>query len=189
MFLEMYFSSAFIDINVHFRTHLIKDIKLIGLVFLHQMYAYERFNGILKLFVRNQAYPEGSMIQRYCIEEAMEWILNYADPSNQISVPKSGYEGRLTRKGIIRKKAITPDSNLFRCTHFHVLQQMPIVFEYLNEHNEMLFRDNPECNESWLINKHMRKFTDQLRDQISQSSDTQTSEYLKKLLVALYSPL
>jgi hypothetical protein len=66
---------------------------------------------------------------------------------------------------------------------------MPIVFEYLDEHNEMLLRDNPECNESWLINEHMRKFTDQLRDRISQSSNTQISEYLKKLLVVLYSPL
>jgi hypothetical protein len=82
MFLEMYFSSAFIDISVYFRTHLINDIKLIGLVFLHQIYAYERFNDILKSLVRNRAYPEGSMIQRYCIEEAVEWVLNYADPSN-----------------------------------------------------------------------------------------------------------
>jgi hypothetical protein len=32
-------------------------------VFLQQMYAYERFNGILKTFIRNQAYPKGSMVQ------------------------------------------------------------------------------------------------------------------------------
>jgi hypothetical protein len=36
-------------------THLIKEIKLLGHVFLHQMYAYERFNGTLKSFVRNRA--------------------------------------------------------------------------------------------------------------------------------------
>jgi hypothetical protein len=45
----------------------------------------------------------------------------------------------------------------------------------------VLLRDNPGRNESWLANKHMRKFTGRLRDRISQSSDTQTSEYLKKL--------
>jgi hypothetical protein len=61
-FLEMYFSPAFFDVYVHFTTHLIKEIKLFGLVFLHQMYAYERFNGVLKSFVRNQTYPEGSMV-------------------------------------------------------------------------------------------------------------------------------
>jgi hypothetical protein len=28
----------------------------------------------------------------------------------------------------------------------------------LNEHKEMLRRDNPGHNESWLANEHMRKF-------------------------------
>jgi hypothetical protein len=93
----MYFSPVFFDINVHFTTHLIKEIKLLGQVFLHQMYAYERFNGILKSFIRNRTYPEGSMVQGYCIEEAMEWAINYTDPSNPIDVPKSRQEGRITR--------------------------------------------------------------------------------------------
>jgi hypothetical protein len=52
-FLEMYFPPAFFDVSVHFTSHLIKEIKLLGHVFLHQMYAYERFNGILKSFIRN----------------------------------------------------------------------------------------------------------------------------------------
>jgi hypothetical protein len=52
-FLEIYFSSAFFDTSVHFTTHLIKEIKLLGPVFLLQMYAYERFNAILKSFIRN----------------------------------------------------------------------------------------------------------------------------------------
>jgi hypothetical protein len=92
----MYFPPALFDISVHFTTHLIKEIKLLGLVFLHQMYAYERFNGILKSFVRNRAYPEGSMVQGYYTEEDVEWALNYANPSNLIGVPKSHHEGRLT---------------------------------------------------------------------------------------------
>jgi hypothetical protein len=52
-FLEMYFPHAFFDISVHFTTHLIKEIKLPGIEFVHQMYAYGRFNGILKSFIRN----------------------------------------------------------------------------------------------------------------------------------------
>jgi hypothetical protein len=62
-----------------------------------------------------------------------------------------------------------------------MLQQMSIVSEYFNEHKEVLLRDNPSRNESWLANEHMRKFIGWLQDQISHSSDTQTSEYLKKL--------
>jgi hypothetical protein len=48
--------------------------------------------------------------------------LNYAEPSTPIGVLKSRYEGRLIGKGIIGKKAIIPDPDLFRCAHFHVLQ-------------------------------------------------------------------
>jgi hypothetical protein len=58
---------------------------------------------------------------------------------------------------------------------------MSIVSEYLDEHKEVLLRDNPGRNESWLANEQMRKFIGWLLDQISQSSDTQTSEYQKKL--------
>jgi hypothetical protein len=131
-FLELYFPPAFFDISVHFTTHLIKEIKLLGHVFLHQMYAYERFNDILKSFIRNRAYPEGSKVQGYCTEEAVEWTLNYANPSNPIDVPKSHHEGRLIGKGIIEKKAITPYSHLFYYAHFHMLQQMSIVSEYFD---------------------------------------------------------
>jgi hypothetical protein len=121
------------------------------------------------------------MVQGYYTEKAIEWDLNYADSSNLISVPKSRHEGRVTEKGTIGKKAVTPYSNLFHCTYFHVLQQMFIVSEYLDEHKEVLLRDNPERNESWLASEHVRKFIGWFRDWISQSSDTQTSEYLKKL--------
>jgi hypothetical protein len=58
---------------------------------------------------------------------------------------------------------------------------MSIVSEYFDKHKEVLLRDNPDCNESWLVNEHMRKFIGWLRDRISHSSDTQTSEYQKKL--------
>jgi hypothetical protein len=92
-FLEIYFPPAFFDISVHFTTYLIIEVKLLGHVFVHQMYVYERFNDILKSFVRNQAYPEGSMVQGYCTDEAMEWALNYADSSNPTGVPRSHHEG------------------------------------------------------------------------------------------------
>jgi hypothetical protein len=62
------------------------------------------------------------MVQGYYAVEAVEWALNYAKLSNPIGVPKSRHEGRLTGKEIIGKKAITPDPQLFRCAHFHVLQ-------------------------------------------------------------------
>jgi hypothetical protein len=93
-FLESYFPPDFFDISVYFTTHLIKEIKLLGPMFLHQMYTYERLNGILKSFVRNRAYPESSTIQGYYTEEVVEWVLNYGDLSNPIGVPLGSYNIR-----------------------------------------------------------------------------------------------
>jgi hypothetical protein len=121
-FLAMYFPSAFFDISVHFTTHIIKEIKLLDPLLLHQMYAYKRFNSILKSFIRNLAYPKGSMVQGYCTKKAVEWALNYDDPSNPTGIPKSRYEGRLIGKGTMGKKAITPYPHFFCCAHFYVLQ-------------------------------------------------------------------
>jgi hypothetical protein len=52
-FLEMHFSSSFFNISVHFTTHPIKEIKLLGPFFLNPIYEYERLNSILKSFIRN----------------------------------------------------------------------------------------------------------------------------------------
>jgi hypothetical protein len=100
-------------------------------------------------------YPKGSMIQGYCTEEAIEWAPNYADKSNPIGISMSRHVGRLTGKGTIQKKPITPDPNLFHCAHFHMLQQMSIMSEYLGKHKKVLLRDNHGCNESLLANEHI----------------------------------
>jgi hypothetical protein len=50
-----------------------------------------------------------------------------------------------------------------------------IVSEYLDEHKEVLLRDNVGRNKSLLVNEHMRKFIGWLWYQISQSD---TKSYL-----------
>jgi hypothetical protein len=110
----------------------------------------------MKSFMRNQTYPNGSIVQGYYTEEAVEWALNYSNPNNPIGFLKSRHEGRFTGKETIGNKVITIDPNLFHHTHFHVLQQMSIVFKYLDKQKKLL-RDNLGRNESWLANERMRK--------------------------------
>jgi hypothetical protein len=55
-------------------------------------------------FVRNRAYPKGSMVQGYCTEKAIEWMLNYVDSTNPIGVPKSHHgEGSLAKAALGRR--------------------------------------------------------------------------------------
>jgi hypothetical protein len=51
----------------HLLVHLIKEINILGLVFLHNMFPFERFMGVLKKYVHNRAWLEGSIAKGYRI--------------------------------------------------------------------------------------------------------------------------
>jgi hypothetical protein len=61
--LEMCFPPSYFDIMPHLMMHMVDQIKILGLVYLHHMLTYERFMSTLNRYVDNRAYPEGSMIE------------------------------------------------------------------------------------------------------------------------------
>src|SRR6266542_6389560 len=67
--LEMVFLLSLFDMMIHLLGHIVDEIKILGPVFLHQMYSFERYMAILKRYVQNHANPEGCMIQSYHMEE------------------------------------------------------------------------------------------------------------------------
>ena len=50
---ELIFPPSFFHIMTHLLVHLVKEIDILGLVFLHNMFPFERFMGVLKKCVRN----------------------------------------------------------------------------------------------------------------------------------------
>ena len=74
-YLEMCFPPLFFDIMVHLIVHLVKVIKLCGPVFVHHMYSFERYMGILKSYVRNRSRREGSILKGYATEEVIEFCV------------------------------------------------------------------------------------------------------------------
>jgi len=59
----------------HLLVHLIKEISILGPVFLHNMFPFERFMGVLKKYVHNHAWPEGSITKGYGIEGSLSFAL------------------------------------------------------------------------------------------------------------------
>jgi hypothetical protein len=102
---ELVFPSFFFNIMTHLLVHLIKDISILGTVFLHNMFPFERFIGVLKKYVRNHAWLEGSIAQDYRTEEVIEFRVDFIPDLNPIGVPESRYEGRLSGKGTLGKKS------------------------------------------------------------------------------------
>ncbi|XP_066160061.1 uncharacterized protein [Oryza sativa Japonica Group] len=73
---------------------------------------YERnvaIREVLKTYVRNRAKPEGSIIEGYTTEEAIEFCIDYMAETDPIGVPASRHEGRLAGVGTTGRKRIVPD--------------------------------------------------------------------------------
>jgi hypothetical protein len=103
---ELVFLPSFFNIMAHLLVHLVKEISILGHVFLHNMFPFERFIGLLEKYVRNRAQPEGSIAQGYSTEEVIEFNIDFIHDLNPINVLESWYEGRPSGKGTLGKKLI-----------------------------------------------------------------------------------
>ena len=74
---------------VHLIVHLVREIKLLGPVFLRWCYPFERHMGVLQNKVRNPAQPEGSMIQGTVSDEISNFIAEYLAMAKPIGLPTS----------------------------------------------------------------------------------------------------
>ncbi|XP_052158691.1 uncharacterized protein LOC127776375 [Oryza glaberrima] len=117
------------------------ELGLLQTFAVETMWAYERYMSILKGYVRNRAHPEGSMIEGYTTEEAVECCMDYIKDANAIGIPVHRHEGRLSGRGTIgRKQFFDNDYIKVSAAHNSVLQQLAIVepFLYLSQMlNEM----------------------------------------------------
>lgn len=86
---EKYFPPTFFDVMVHLMVHIVDEILCLGPSFLHNMYGPERYNGVLKRYVRNRGRPEGSILQGYLVEECVEFCTDWLADQKAIGVPES----------------------------------------------------------------------------------------------------
>ena len=104
---ELVFPPSFFNIMTHLIVHLVEEISILGPVFLHNMFPFERFMRVLKKYVHNRARPEGSMSKGYGTEEVIEFCVDFIPDLKPIGVPQSRHEGRLCGKGTLGKKSNT----------------------------------------------------------------------------------
>jgi hypothetical protein len=77
----------------HPMMHMVDQIEELGPMYLHQMWTYEQFMSTLNRYVHNRAYPEGSMIEAYMTEEAINWCMRYIRDGSVIGLPVHQHEG------------------------------------------------------------------------------------------------
>ncbi|KAK1626082.1 hypothetical protein QYE76_000397 [Lolium multiflorum] len=136
---ELLFPPSFFNIMTHLLVHLVNEIRILGPVFLHNMFPFERFMGFLKKYVHNRARPKGSISKGYGTEEVIEFCVDFLPDLNPIGVPKSRYEGRLTGKGTLGRKAtVCRDKLSFNQVHYTVLYNSSLVAPYIEKHKNVV---------------------------------------------------
>jgi hypothetical protein len=119
---EMCFPPSFFDMQQHPMIHLVDQILTLGPLYLHSIFPYERYMAILKSYVRNRAYPEGSIMDCYT-KEVVECCVDYVKDGKRIGLPIPLHEGILRGRGRMGQKSfIDRDYNSVSEAHFSVLQ-------------------------------------------------------------------
>ena len=126
--LEMCFPPSFFDIMPHLMMHMVDQIQELGTVYLHEMWTYERFMSTLNRYVHNRAYPEGSMIEAYTIEEAINCCMKYIRDGNAIGLPVPVHEGRTMGMGCTGRKVRTDvQEEQLQEAHHSTLNQLVVM--------------------------------------------------------------
>jgi hypothetical protein len=106
----------------HILVHLVKEISILDPIFLHNMFPFERFLGLLKKYVHNHSRPEGSSSKGYLTEEVIEFCVDFVPNLNPIGLPQSRHEGRLSGKVMLGiKSAYCMNGHSLSEAHYIVL--------------------------------------------------------------------
>jgi hypothetical protein len=153
------FPPFFFNILMHLLVHLVEEISILGPVFLHNMFSFERFMGVLKKYVHQRAGPEGSISKGYLTEKVIEFCVDFVPDLNPIGLPQSRHEERLSGKGTLGlKSAYCMDIRSFSEAHYTVLQNSTLVELYIERHKNIVRSENPGQSHSWITQFHMTTF-------------------------------
>ncbi|XP_074271359.1 uncharacterized protein LOC141595291 [Silene latifolia] len=164
--LEMYFPPSFFDISLHLVVHLVREAKLLGPVHLRDMYAFERYMGILKGYTTNRYRSDASIVEGYIAGEVIGFCKDYLANVQPFGIPKSRHEGRLEGKGTIGAKWVSFNCEELSNAHFHVLQHLTEVHPYLEEHMQTLRVEHLLKSEKWLAEQHNKSFVKWFREKV-----------------------
>ncbi|XP_074362937.1 uncharacterized protein LOC141703275 [Apium graveolens] len=145
--LEKIFPSSFFDVMLHLIVHLVLEVRLCGPVFYRWMYAFERFNKVLKSYVRNRYYPEGCMAESYLKEESVEFCTEFMSQTcTTVGIPvEQGKQSGPLSAAIIK---VVEEKERDEA-HLHVLQNNDEVYSYIVMHKEYLdeiYRGKKKCS-------------------------------------------
>ena len=129
--LEKYFPPSFFDIMLHLPVHLIREVRLCGLVYFRWMYPFERYMKVLKGYVCNHNRLEECIAECYLVEKAIEFCTEYLSRTHAIGIPKSNnYDNKFGRP-LTGGRSTNIDHKSWLQAQHYVLENKTIVQPYI----------------------------------------------------------
>ncbi|XP_047150143.1 uncharacterized protein LOC124822207 [Vigna umbellata] len=118
-------------------------------------------------------------VERFIVEEAIEFCADYLSYVKAIGVPRSRDHGRGVGKGTRSAKVVTLNRAEILRAHMYILNNTEEVIPYLSAHKDIVKRNNPRMPQKWVINEHNKTFLKWFKQQVQ--VDRTTSDTLNWL--------
>ncbi|XP_038972262.1 uncharacterized protein LOC120104718 [Phoenix dactylifera] len=138
--MEKIFPPGFFTIMVHLVIHLVGEAKLGGPVHYHWMYPIERYLVRLKEYVRNRAYPEGSIAEGYIADECLTFCSRYLEgvetafnrPQRNYDIIHNAEEYKFSSGGrfVGKAESTVVHHKLLAQAHRYILLHSDLISEY-----------------------------------------------------------
>ena len=129
---------------------------------------------VLKGYSKNPYRPEASIVERYVVEEAMDFCNDYLSGVNVHSRHEQG-----ASKGTRGLKVKSMPHEEVLQAHLYILNNMEEIQPYFHEHKQVLKKMHPKKNDMQIANEQNKTFIRWLKERVS--CDTDASEMTKWL--------
>ena len=99
---------------------------------------------ILKGYTKNLHRPEASIVERYIVEETIEFCSEYIEKAKLVGLPESRHDDRVGGKGSRGLHVITPSLEHLLQAHLYVLNNSNEVLPYILKHEALVKQNNPK---------------------------------------------
>ena len=110
------------------------------------MYPVERYIKMLKGYTENQYRPEASIVERYIVEEAIEFCSKYINTTTPVGAPQSHHDSTTQGRGTRGFNVVTMDCQQLSQAHLYVLHNTAEVIPYIDAHKQHVSRIHPKIN-------------------------------------------
>ena len=113
---------------------------------------------ILKGYTKNLHHPKASIVERYIVEEAIEFCSEDIEKAKPVGLPESQHDERVGGKGSRELHVITLGLEELQLAHLYILNNSNEVLPYIVCHEALVKESSPKMTKNRVLKVHNKTF-------------------------------